>query len=108
MDSVPGEAADPSAAEGRSNADEPDVPTGGGRARQTLEYIARSIAREPDAVTVNETSSGSRVSLTVSAAGTDMGRLIGRGGRVANAIRVLVNAAAFKDNQEAVVDFTDD
>lgn len=80
----------------------------GGVARAVLEHVARSIVDEPDAVDIDvtESRSGMRLSLRVSPA--DMGRVIGRRGRVAHAIRVLVRAAAAREGTDAVVDIVDD
>lgn len=80
----------------------------GGVARAVLEHVARSIVDDPDAVEidVSEGRSGVRFSLRVSPA--DMGRVIGRRGRVAQALRVLVRAAAAREGTDAVVDIVDD
>jgi predicted RNA-binding protein YlqC (UPF0109 family) len=80
----------------------------GGLARAVLEHVARSIVDEPDAVEidVSEGRNGVRLSLHVSP--SDMGRVIGRRGRVAQAIRILVRAAAAKEGTDAVVDIVDD
>lgn len=78
-----------------------------GKASEVLTYVARNIAKEPDAVRVYGTREGNTVNLKVSAAKSDMGRLIGRGGRVANAIRVLVRAAGSLDHLNTNVEFVD-
>jgi predicted RNA-binding protein YlqC (UPF0109 family) len=80
----------------------------GGVARAVLEHVARSIVDEPDAVEidVSEGRSGVRLSLRVSP--SDMGRVIGRRGRVAQSIRTLVRAAAAREGGDAVVDIVDD
>ena len=80
----------------------------GGTARAVLEHVARSIVDEPDAVEidVSEGRSGVRLSLHVSP--NDMGRVIGRRGRVAQAMRVLVRAAAAREGTDAIVDIVDD
>ena len=79
----------------------------GGTARSVLEHVARSIVDDPEgvAVDVGETRSGIRLSLRV--AQGDMGRIIGRRGRTAQALRTLVRAAAARDGQEASVDIVD-
>ncbi|MHB8263794.1 MAG: KH domain-containing protein [Acidimicrobiales bacterium] len=82
-------------------------PDGLGRSPDVLAYIARSIAREPDAVAVSGSIDGNKAHLKVSAAKGDMGRLIGRGGRVANAIRTLVKAAGSLDDLDTDVEFVD-
>ena len=79
----------------------------GGTARSVLEHVARSIVDDPEgvAVDVGETRGGIRLSLRV--AQGDMGRIIGRRGRTAQALRTLVRAAAARDGQEASVDIVD-
>ena len=79
----------------------------GGTARSVLEHVARSIVDDPEgvAVDVGETRTGIRLSLRV--AQGDMGRIIGRRGRTAQALRTLVRAAAARDGQEASVDIVD-
>jgi predicted RNA-binding protein YlqC (UPF0109 family) len=79
----------------------------GGTARSVLEHVARSIVDEPEgvAIEVAETRSGIHLSLHVSQG--DMGRIIGRRGRTAQALRTLVRAAAARDSQEASVDIVD-
>ena len=54
------------------------------------EYIAKSLVDHPEEVTVEEIRHGSRVTLELSVSKEDMGRVIGKGGRVANAIRTLL------------------
>jgi uncharacterized protein len=81
----------------------------GGRARAVLEYLARQIVDEPDAVGV-ETSGGQpgqAVRLRLQVAPGDVGRVIGRRGRTAQAIRALTRAAAARDNEEVFVDIAD-
>jgi predicted RNA-binding protein YlqC (UPF0109 family) len=79
----------------------------GGTARSVLEYVSRSIVDDSDAVMVevNEARSGLKLSLHV--APGDMGRIIGKRGRVAQAIRALVRAAAARDGTDATVDIVD-
>ena len=73
-----------------------------------LTYLARSLSNDPDAVVIEteERRSGLRLSLHV--APDDMGRVIGRRGRTAQAIRTLVNVAGAKDGVQASVDIVDD
>jgi predicted RNA-binding protein YlqC (UPF0109 family) len=78
-------------------------------ASAVLEYLARSIVEDPDSVVVdvNERGRGGGMSLEVRVAPGDMGRVIGKRGRVANAIRTIVRAAAARDGVEADVEFED-
>jgi uncharacterized protein len=80
----------------------------GGRARAVLEYLARQIVDEPEAVGV-ETSGGpgQAIRLRLQVAPGDVGRVIGRRGRTAQAIRALTRAAAARDGEEVFVDIAD-
>lgn len=64
--------------------------------KEVLEYLAREIVDEPDAVEVVETPDDRGVVLTLRVAQDDMGKVIGRGGRTARAIRTVVKAAAMR------------
>ena len=79
----------------------------GGTARSVLEHVARSIVDEPDGVTVEVSEGRGGVKLSLHVAQGDMGRIIGRRGRTAQALRTLVRAAAARDDQEASVDIVD-
>ena len=75
-------------------------------AEGVLEYLIKSIVEEPDEVRI-ETSGEERCTFSVTVADGDMGRVIGRRGRVATAIRTIVRAAAVRDETEIDVDFVD-
>jgi len=68
------------------------------------EYIAKSLVDHPDEVAVDEVRYGNRVTLKLSVAKDDMGRVIGKGGRVANAIRTLVRVAAEREGCQVTLD----
>lgn len=68
------------------------------------EYIAKSLVDHPEEVFVDEIRRGDRVSLELHVAKDDMGRVIGRGGRVANAIRTLLRVAAEHDGSQVSLD----
>lgn len=72
-----------------------------------LEYVARAMAEEPDAVTVREEQRRGSTVLHLHVAQRDMGRVIGRRGRTAQAIRTLVGVAAAREGVQAVVDIVD-
>ena len=76
-------------------------------ASSVLEYLARSVVDDPDGVQVDIDDGGGRVSLEVQVSDGDMGRVIGKRGRVANAIRTVVRAAAAQDGAEVDVEFVD-
>lgn len=75
--------------------------------RSVLEHIARSIVDDPDAVVVEVDEGRQGVNLRLHVAPDDMGRIIGRRGRVAQAIRTLVRAAGASEGVEASVDIVD-
>jgi predicted RNA-binding protein YlqC (UPF0109 family) len=68
------------------------------------EYIAKSLVENPDEVVVNQTKQGNRVRLELKVSKDDMGRVIGKNGRVANAIRVLLRVAAEREGQQVTLD----
>ena len=76
-------------------------------AQAVCEYIVKSIVDNPDAVAVEVSERGSGYRLDVTVADGDMGRVIGKRGRVAGAIRTVVRAAGFKDDAEIEVEFVD-
>ena len=80
-----------------------EVPT----ARNVLEYLVRSVVENPDEVEVEVVERQGSVALEVTVAEGDMGRVIGRRGRVANSIRTIVRAAASKDGGFVDVEFVD-
>jgi uncharacterized protein len=69
-----------------------------------IEYIAKSLVENPDQVEVRESQSGNRVHIELSVAKDDMGRVIGKNGRVANSIRALLRVAAERDGKQASLD----
>jgi predicted RNA-binding protein YlqC (UPF0109 family) len=68
------------------------------------EYIAKALVDHPEEVVVDEIRHGNRVTLELRVAKDDMGRVIGRGGRVANAMRTLLRVAAERDGYQATLD----
>lgn len=79
----------------------------GATARAVLAYLVESIVDDPDGVEVDATERGGRTQLNVSVSPGDMGRVIGKRGRVANAIRTVVRAAATRDDLDVDVEFVD-
>jgi predicted RNA-binding protein YlqC (UPF0109 family) len=77
-------------------------------ATAVLTYLARALADEPDAVVVETEERRGGLRLRLHVAPEDMGRVIGRRGRTAQAIRALVGAAAAHDGAQASVDIVDD
>lgn len=64
--------------------------------REMIEYIARALASNPDAVSVTEEEDGDRIYLRLSVDDQDKGKVIGRDGRVAQSMRSLLRVAAVK------------
>ncbi len=79
----------------------------GGAAKAVLEHVARMLVDDPDSVIVDVSEGRSGWRFSVHVAQGDMGRLIGRKGRTAQAIRTLVRAAAASEGTEASVDIVD-
>ena len=72
------------------------------------EYICKAVVEHPDEVSVEVSGGDERYELTVTVADGDTGRVIGRRGRTAQAIRAVVRAAAAKDGASGVdVEFAD-
>jgi predicted RNA-binding protein YlqC (UPF0109 family) len=76
--------------------------------RDLLEFLTRSLVEKPDEVQVTEAEEvDGEVVLEVEVAEDDLGRVIGRGGRVANALRSVMKAAATREDKRVVVDILD-
>ena len=72
--------------------------------KQILTDIAKAIVEQPDEVTVIQNDNGNSVVLTLSVASQDMGKVIGRNGRIAKAIRTVMRAAAIRKDVKVQVD----
>jgi predicted RNA-binding protein YlqC (UPF0109 family) len=72
--------------------------------KELIEYIARSLASDPDAVKVTEEEENGRVILRLEVADEDKGKVIGRQGRVAQAMRVMLRVAAVKNDSHAILE----
>ena len=72
--------------------------------KELLEFIAKSMVSEPDAVSVEESVQENAVVLTLHVGENDMGKVIGKQGRIAKAIRTIVKAAASHENKKVTVD----
>jgi uncharacterized protein len=68
------------------------------------EYIAKSLVDHPEDVSVDEIRRGNQVILELNVAKDDMGRVIGKAGRVANAIRILLRVAADREGCQVTLD----
>ena len=71
---------------------------------ELVEYIAKSLVDNPDMVEVNEVEGSQSLIIELKVAPEDMGKVIGKQGRIAKAIRTIVKAAATKDNKRVIVE----
>jgi predicted RNA-binding protein YlqC (UPF0109 family) len=72
--------------------------------KELIEYIARSLASKPEDVRVTEEIEDGRVVLRLEVADEDKGKIIGKQGRVAQAMRVLLRVAAVKNGTRAILE----
>lgn len=72
--------------------------------KELVEVIAKALVDHPEEVSVNEKNEGRTIVLELHVAEGDMGKVIGKQGRIAKAIRSVVKAAAAKENKKVVVD----
>lgn len=71
---------------------------------ELVEYIAKSLVDNPEEVSVNEVEISKSVTIELKVSDEDMGKIIGKQGRIAKAIRTVVKAAAIKQNKRVVVE----
>ncbi|EKQ53974.1 MULTISPECIES: KH domain-containing protein [Clostridium] len=72
--------------------------------KELVEFMAKSLVDNPDAVTVNEVNGEQSIILELKVAPEDMGKIIGKQGRIAKAIRTVIKAAAVKQNKRVIVE----
>lgn len=72
--------------------------------KELVEVITKSLVDDPESVVVTEKTEGKTTVLEVSVAEADMGKVIGKQGRIAKAIRAVVKAAAAKEDKKVVVE----
>ena len=75
--------------------------------KELIETVARALADQPDAVSVRESDRRGTTVYELQVASGDLGRVIGRQGRTAQAVRTLANLAAEMDGTKVSVDFRD-
>ena len=75
--------------------------------KELVEVIAKALVDDPESVVVNEREEKKTTVLEVRVAGSDMGKVIGKQGRIAKAIRSVVKAAAAKEDKKVIVDIMD-
>ncbi len=71
---------------------------------ELVEYLAKSLVDNPDLVKVKEVEGSQSLIIELSVAPEDMGKVIGKQGRIAKAIRTVVKAAATKENKRVIVE----
>jgi len=76
--------------------------------RELVEFLARALVEDPDSVQVSEVEENGDLVLEITVGGDDLGRLIGKGGRVANAIRTVAKAASTRAERRVLVEFVED
>jgi hypothetical protein len=72
--------------------------------RDLVEFLTRTLVEDPDAVSVEEVDENGDIVLEVSVAEEDLGRVIGRGGRVANALRTIAKASGTRNDTRVMVE----
>jgi predicted RNA-binding protein YlqC (UPF0109 family) len=76
--------------------------------KELVQYLARSLVNNPDAVEVKETQRETASVLELKVAKEDLGRIIGKQGRTAKSIRTILNAAASKANRKVVLEIVEE
>jgi predicted RNA-binding protein YlqC (UPF0109 family) len=74
---------------------------------ELIEFLVRALVEDPEAVVVEELEEDGDLIYEVTVAEDDLGRVIGKGGRVANAIRTIAKAAAVRIDRRVIVDILD-
>ena len=72
--------------------------------RELVEVIAKALVDHPEEVVITEKNEGKAIVIEVKVADSDMGKVIGKQGRIAKAIRAVVKAAAAKEDKKVIVD----
>jgi predicted RNA-binding protein YlqC (UPF0109 family) len=74
---------------------------------ELLEFLVKALVEEPEKVVVEELEEDGDLIYEISVAEDDLGRVIGKGGRIANAIRTIAKAAAVRIDRRVIVDILD-
>ena len=75
--------------------------------KEMLTYLVTNLVDEPEAIQVNVLENGNTITLQLRVAAEDMGRVIGRQGRIAKEIRTLIKAMGLRDDKRVMVDILD-
>jgi len=76
--------------------------------KELVQYLAKSLVNNPDAVEVKETEGETALVLELKVAKEDLGRIIGKQGHTAKSIRTLLNAAASRTNRRVVLEIVEE
>ena len=76
--------------------------------KELVEVIAKALVEHPDEVVVTQKEDGKHITIELHVAASDMGKVIGKQGRIAKAIRSVVKAASSKENQKVDVEIVED
>ena len=76
--------------------------------KELVQFLARSIVNQPDAVEVTESEDDNASVFELKVAREDLGRVIGKQGRTAKSLRTILNAAAAKTNRKVVLEIVDE
>ena len=76
--------------------------------KELVEYVAKSLVNNPDAVEVRETEGDTASVVELKVAKEDLGRIIGKQGRTAKSIRTILNAAASRTNRRVVLEIVEE
>ncbi|HEX5983120.1 MAG: KH domain-containing protein [Actinomycetota bacterium] len=74
---------------------------------ELLEFLVKALVEDPEAVVVEELEEEGDLVYEITVAEDDLGRVIGKGGRIANAIRTIAKAAAVRIDRRVIVDILD-
>lgn len=72
--------------------------------KELVEFMAKSLVENPDAVIVKEVEENESIVLKLTVAPEDMGKIIGKQGRIAKAIRTVIKAVAVKQNKRVIIE----
>ncbi len=72
--------------------------------KELIEHMAKSLVKDPSAVVVTETEANNQIELTLKVAPEDTGKIIGKQGRIARALRTVLKAAATKEGKKCTLE----
>lgn len=75
--------------------------------KELLEFVIKSLVDNQEAVSISETTKDKSIVFEVKVDGSDIGKIIGKQGRIAKAIRTLIKAIATKENKKVIIEILD-